>query len=335
MNYFTVNSTMSEVFSREEFRPFAKYLMYSPAPFGGSEEGGFENSPISGVKEIGWSPEGIVSGLNFLLDVLQDDRFCQYFIYNEDACKEDAQKADVNLIHILPKNVKKDHKPVPYILLSAGGGYNAVCTMVESLPTARHFSEAGFQVFLLTYRVGKPGIAPKALDDLASSIKYIRDHKDELHVDPACYAVGGFSAGANLISNFGTGNIGWKHYGLTKPLCLFPVYTFIDLKRESERDEKVGLLPFMFGEDFMSYLPDYNVADHVDEDYPPCYIVVGKDDNTVPPVNSELLKELLEKIGTPVVLDEGNRAPHGFGDGTGTDVEGWPERAIAFIEDLL
>ena len=27
-------------------------------------------------------------------------------------------------------------------------------------------------------------------------------------------------------------------------------------------------------------------------------------------------------------------APHGFGDGTGTDVEGWPDKAIDFLEAL-
>ncbi len=35
------------------------------------------------------------------------------------------------------------------------------------------------------------------------------------------------------------------------------------------------------------------------------------------------------------MLEEGNHAPHGFGDGTGTDVEGWPMRAISFLEEKL
>lgn len=29
-----------------------------------------------------------------------------------------------------------------------------------------------------------------------------------------------------------------------------------------------------------------------------------------------------------------DHAAHGFGDGTGTELEGWPERALAFLEGL-
>ena len=222
----------------------------------------------------------------------------------------------------------------PWIMLCAGGAYMSVCTMVESLPTARHMSEAGYDIFLMTYRVRGEKAALEALDDLEQAVRFIFANSASLGVHASRYAVGGFSAGANLISNWGAANIGWKKRGGTKPVCLFPVYTFIDLKREEKRDENAGLLKPMLGENYRENLEDFNVADHIDADYPPCYIVCGKDDNTVPPVNSELMRELLEKACVRAELEEGEHAPHGFGDGTGTDVEGWPERAIAFLESL-
>ena len=46
------------------------------------------------------------------------------------------------------------------------------------------------------------------------------------------------------------------------------------------------------------------------------------------------MKERLDAAGVPAILDEGVHAAHGFGDGTGTDVEGWPKRAIDFLESL-
>ena len=55
---------------------------------------------------------------------------------------------------------------------------------------------------------------------------------------------------------------------------------------------------------------------------------------SVPPVNSEQLMHLLQKACVPAILEEGDHAPHAFGDGTGTDVEGWPDRAIDFLESL-
>ena len=115
---------------------------------------------------------------------------------------------------------------------------------------------------------------------------------------------------------------------------MFPIYTFINLKQELQRDEKGGIIGFMFGTLDKDIVEKYNIAEHVDADYPPCYIVCGKDDDTVPCANSELLKELLDQAGVPAVLEEGEHAPHGFGDGTGYDVEGWPERAAAFLESL-
>ena len=54
----------------------------------------------------------------------------------------------------------------------------------------------------------------------------------------------------------------------------------------------------------------------------------------VPPVNSEMMKARLDAAGVPAVLEEGEHAFHGFGDGLDTDVEGWPERALAFTESL-
>ena len=74
------------------------------------------------------------------------------------------------------------------------------------------------------------------------------------------------------------------------------------------------------------------MAEHVDGDYPPCYIACGRDDATVGIRDSELLKTLLDQAGVPAILDAADHAAHGFGDGTGTALEGWPERALVFLE---
>ncbi len=52
------------------------------------------------------------------------------------------------------------------------------------------------------------------------------------------------------------------------------------------------------------------------------------------PHNSTLLKKLLDQRGIKAELEIGLVGDHGFGDGTDTDVDGWPERAIRFIETL-
>ena len=330
---FTTQSTMMDVFTAPEFREYQRFLMYNGAR---QEEDNDMNAqmaqaPLAALSQIGWSPEGIVSGLNFFEEAIDSGRVQQYFIYPEDECDDDPLKKDINFIRIRPAALKEG---APVIVLCAGGAYQSVCTMVEALPTARHMSDLGYEIFLFSYRVGVVGAALKALDDLGAGVKYLRDNAEELGIAPFHYAIGGYSAGANLISNWGAPDVGYKAYGLPKPEAMFPIYTFIDLKTESKRDEKGGLLEPMFGKNFATLIDRFNIVDQIDAEYPPCYIVCGKDDNTVPPINSELMKEKLDAAGVPAVLDEGEHAPHGFGDGTGTDVEGWPERAIAFLEGL-
>ena len=329
MTRITVDTKMADLMNLPELAPYRRYLLYTPQGVSGGDP--LRDAAVRDLSAIGWSPEGIEAGMNCFLQALEAGRVDQYFIYSPEECGDDANKKDVNLIRLSPAEADPDK---PIVVLCAGGGYQAVCTMVEALPTARHMVEAGYTVFMLTYRVAVPQAAIAALDDLAAAIRWLGAHAGELGVDAARYAIGGYSAGANLISNWGCANIGWKRYGAPKPLCMYPIYTFIDLKAESHRNEQAGIIPPMLGENWRELIDEYNVVDHIDADYPPCYIVCGKDDATVPCRNSELMRDRLAAAGVPAVLDEGEHAPHGFGDGTGTDVEGWPERALEFMARL-
>ena len=332
MTRITENNTIREIMTLPELGKIGKYMMYTPEwapPNPDSEK--ISAGPLSALAEINWSPEGIVSGVNFLLERIEEGRVSQHFIYDETACREDPGRKDVNLIQIFPK---KPDPSRPYIMLCAGGAYYTVCTLVEALPAARHMTEEGYTVFLMTYRVFRQEAAIAALEDLAEAFRYLAVHKEELKIDPDRYAIGGFSAGANLVCNWGSPVIGYKKFAFAKPLCLIPVYTFVDLVSEAKRDEKGGLVAPMLGENWRELMGEFLILNHIDGEYPPCYLVCGKDDTTVPCSNSELMKEKLLEAGVPVILEEGEHAEHGFGDGTGTDVEGWPERAVAFLKKM-
>ena len=332
MEKFTVKTKMSKIMKAPELEGYHKFLIY------GGEASKAKNpamaamalAPLSALSRAGWSPEGIAAGLNFLSEKMAAGKTSIHYLY-PGAQADAPQKEDVNLLRILPDG---EYCGKETILLAAGGAYNSVCTLVEAIPTARHFSQLGHQVFLLTYRVRQEKAALMALDDLAKAVEYLVQNKDTLGMDPSQIVIGGFSAGANLISNWGMYQEGYGAYGLPKPKALLPIYTYIDIKTESKKDKKGGLIGFMFGPDYPEYLDRFNVVDHIDDRYPPCYLVCGKNDTTVPPVNSEMMKEKLDAAGVPAVLDMGENAPHGFGDGTGTDVEGWPERAAEFFTKL-
>lgn len=329
MNNITLKSTVKEILELPEFEQIRHYLIYSPVVQLDRNDH-FTGMSVKALAGIGWIPEEIISGIHYLLDQMEKSRFELHFVY--DNCADDPMEKDVNLMCLKPE---KEDQSKPYIVLAAGGGYQGVCTMVEALPTARHFTEAGYTVFLLTYRVSAGNTLEKALDDLAEAFRYIESKKDHFQVVPDRYALGGFSAGGNLISCWGVPGLGWQKHGIAKPLVMFPIYALIDLEQEKHPEGRDSLLDVMFKTVTEEKIREYNVAEFIDSNYPPCYLVCGKDDMTVPPANSVLFKRRLDQAGVPAALEEGEHAQHGFGDGTNTDVEGWPERAIHFLEEVL
>lgn len=274
-----------------------------------------------------------LKGTSFLLDMVRNNRSAIYNLYSDEECIDNPENKYVTLLRFTPETVDKSK---PYILLCSGGAYICVCHHVEALPTAEHFVDAGYQVFALTYRVrAKDGSLPAGLHDIAKAIQFIKEHEQEFGLDGNNYVIGGYSAGGNLIGNWGNGKVGYKKYNAPKPVAMLPVYAALGYEKidYSDRDNfyMVGMLGKDFSEDKMK---PYIVIDNIDEDYPPCYIVCGKADQVVSCKNSEMLKAALDKLNIPAILEETDNDPHGFGDGTGYEAAGWPERAIEFIKYL-
>ena len=82
---------------------------------------------------------------------------------------------------------------------------------------------AGFHVFVLHYSL-VPDVFPRALMELALSMKLIREHGNEWNVDVKRIAVSGFSAGGHLACCLGTfWNKEWLYKALeVKPEMIQP-----------------------------------------------------------------------------------------------------------------
>ena len=70
------------------------------------------------------------------------------------------------------------------------------------------------------------------------------------------------------------------------------------------------------------------------EGFPPCCLFLAAQDELVPPVHSMLLKAALDRAGIPCRMEIGPVGGHGFADGAGSCMDGWPERAAAWYEGL-
>ena len=100
----------------------------------------------------------------------------------------------------------------PAIIVCPGGAY-VFCSEREAEPVALRFSSMGYQAFTLKYSVYNKGeyfdimqddlpkdensLFPNAMCDLGAAVLYIKDHAEELLIDPEQIFVCGFSAGAN------------------------------------------------------------------------------------------------------------------------------------------
>lgn len=320
-----MNKSLKKILKDNNAEEFEKYLMYTPSLMGKMMLSASPETILKGAKT--WSREGMNLGLHLIEKTANSNTRCIYPLYFAEECKDDKQKKDVVIMRF-PVDKKS-----PYIVVCAGGGYTAVCSLAEGFPTAARFNELGYNVFLLNYRIGGTGVLLKPLDDLAKAVRFIEDNAEEFNVEKGNYVVCGFSAGGNLTTLWGTENVGYKKYGLPKPKALFPIYPAIGGGLFEEESRK------KFAETMFGKNPSKEIIDKYDAylhlfNYPPCYIVACEDDDTVPFTQSVALSEKLNELSIKNVLDLGKRGGHGFGEGSGTDAAGWTSRAIEFFESL-
>ena len=154
----------------------------------------------------------------------------------------------------------------------------------------------GYNAFALIYRPG----AQTAGEDLARAIAFIYEHADELEVDTSDYSLWGGSAGARMaawLGTYGTENFGEKEY--PRPAAVIVNYTGLSEVTGAE---------------------------------PPTYSAVGTSDGIA---NWRTMQSRINGIkanGTDAEIEVFEGLPHGFGIGTGTNAEGWLDRAVAFWE---
>ena len=70
----------------------------------------------------------------------------------------------------------------PVILMCPGGGYEMTSDR-EAEPMAMQFLAMGYHVAILRYSVS-PVRYPVALQQVAESVLYLKEHADEYHIDP-------------------------------------------------------------------------------------------------------------------------------------------------------
>lgn len=274
-----------------------------------------------------WNEKDILRGLNRLQELADAHKEFACRVYSANEIAEDETKRDALVFHF-PVEGK-----TPFAVVVSGGAYTSVCNVSEGFAVAARLNELGYHAFVVNYRTqGEPPLMPKPINDLAKAVRFIMDRAETFHVEKE-YFITGYSAGGNLVNLFCTDNLGFRQYGLAAPKACFPVYSTVDVDfAHTKKPDR--FYRSRFGKQYSDQVfKDYDIVKHL-ATYPPAYLVHCKDDPTVPYEQSEKLAAALEREGIPYRIELGEKGGHGFGVGTGSSVEGWLERAVAFYNSL-
>lgn len=267
-------------------------------------------------------------GLNFVTERSKAGRVV-YPLYELSECCDEERKKDVRLFAFASEESTKK----PAVIVCAGGGYGYVCNLVEGFPVAMRFARLGYPVFVLNYRVGRPPVLPSAMEDLSRAVKFVTERGDAFGGNGE-YVLCGFSAGGNLITQWGTDNLGYALHRMQPPkalLAIYPAITDVSLLSDLRYRDFVKLaFGQLSGEEIKE---KYDVYSH-GEGFPPTYMAVGKRDLLISKKPLEAFSKFLKEKGIAAQLDIFPHAPHGFGDGSSTGAEGWIGRADAFLAKL-
>lgn len=143
----------------------------------------------------------------------------------------------MRLIILEPTASRRPHEKTPGVLWIHGGGYAVgMAGMVFMSRARRLVTEYGAVVVSPEYRLAGKAPYPAALEDCYAALLYVKEHAQELGVDPERIMVGGESAGG----------------GLTAALCMLardrgevniafqmPLYPMLDCRdTDSSRDNR-------------------------------------------------------------------------------------------------
>ena len=286
------------------------------------------------AEKMGW--KNLKRGFGKLFEVASKGQYL-YRLYSKDECVGEPQKENTNLVYFPSDDPSADKRP--FIFLVPGGGFVNVWNLTEGWPIAEMYNELGYHVVILTYQICIEGAAIRDMDDIARAFKIIEEKKDVFHVDPGKYITCGFSAGGYIVCLWNT-EMGYSKYGIAKPLASFPIYPVTSFKvtaaddwgeNEGEKEEIAKNTAGCSLEEACNSV--FEIPDHA-EGFPPTALFAAAEDDLVSPENSKRLARALEDLGIPCRLEIGPTGGHGFADGEGMCMEGWPERAIRWYESL-
>ena len=282
-----------------------------------------------------WGLGDMLYGLQRLKLAAKSEHPLVFRVYKEEEITTSPDKVQVQMVYLPAPEKRKNI----YALVLAGGAFGAVCSLPESFPVAARLNELGYSCFCLNYRTASKesfihGLLPKPLEDIAATLRLIRENAKSFGLDPDHYLLGGFSAGGFLSAAWGTAHLGARAFGLPQPELLLLGYPLISTRNLPSAPIIDYIKTGLYGEGYTEEAERrYSIDQHIDSAYPPVYLSAARDDDTVPPKDQDDLKDALERAGVDHSFEIAAHGGHGFGLGSETELSGWVDRAVKWMEE--
>lgn len=222
------------------------------------------------------------------------------------------------------------------VVVCPGGGYGALAEH-EANPVAEWLNTLGIAAFVLRYRLAPHYRHPSMLMDAQRAIRMVRSMAGAWRLDPQRIGILGFSAGGHLASTAAT------HFepadkakkdpldqASSRPdvaILIYPVITFTGPQCHEGSCANLlgpGAAPAQ-RESLSSHL-------RVTATTPPCFFIHSRDDKAVPPENSIMMAEALQRHHIAHEVHLFDHGGHGYGLG-GSDavLARWPQLCATWL----
>lgn len=199
------------------------------------------------------------------------------------------------------------------VVVCPGGGYG-YCEPTDNYEGngwAPFFNERGIALIVVKYTLPK-GNCTLPIADAEETLRRVREHSEEWHINRNDIGIMGFSAGGHLASTIATHSTGDAHPDFQ--ILFYPVITMGDGTHQGSRDNFLGKNPSA------AQIELYSNEKQVTADTPHAFIAFTEDDTLVPPAaNGKAYFQALTDKGIPVTLvswpsSSGWPAGHGWGN---------------------
>ena len=343
--HFTTMNSFKEIMDWHGMRDWMRFLfMEEPMSFFNKE---YEDIPLRASAFLGktsWEDdlravsEQLVDTANIVLDIQEGRRKCLHLRdWTDWEPNENSKLTDPDNIFVITpilRDIDK-HDKKPAMVICPGGAYEFVSFQNEGTPVLMLAELNGYQGFMINYRAAQNAAYPNPQMDLLETIAYIRENAEKFGVDEKRIAAVGFSAGGHLVGS--AAGVADELLPSGKPNAVVLGYPVISLKDGVTHEQsRYNLIERTKNKDidktYEELRDKLSVEELADKNYPPAFIWACEDDDCVPPVNTKLMGEALEKSG---VLNEWHLYPtggHGCGLAFGNSAYTWSESMLKFLK---